>query len=140
MPFPQCALGDDIGDRADFQGFHDAGQLRAVKRLYMTAMQRVYSERSKQATRRAAQRRGLAYDIVDMADVDVYGSLLHQMRLADAVAAGELADYSVIVLGIREASLTPGIRAALQGKNVPKSASDRDLCGLLGTLTKAVSR
>ena len=125
---------DDIAERADFQAFHDDGQLVASKRLYMTATQRLYSEQSKQAARRAAAKRGLACEVVDMADVDVYGPLLHQVKFSEAVAAGELADYRVIVLGIREGSLTPGIRAALQGTNVPKAASDTDLCRLLGAM------
>ena len=124
----------DVADKVDFQAFHDDRQLRAGKRLYMTATQRIYSEQSKQATRRAAEKRGLACDIVDMADVDVYGPLLHHVKFSEAVAAGELADYRVVVLGIREASLTPGIRAALQGRNVPRAASDTDLCRLLGTM------
>ena len=125
---------DDIAERADFQAFHDDGQLSAAKRLYMTATQRLYSEQSKQAARRAAEKRGVGCDIVDMADQDVYGPLLHQVRFAEAVAAGELADYRVIVLGIREGSLTPGIRAALEGTNVPRAASDTDLCRLLGAM------
>ena len=125
---------DDVVGKVDFQAFHDSARLRAGKRLYMTATQRIYSERSVQATRRAAQKKGLAYDIVDMADVDVYGPLLHHVKFSEAVAAGELADYRVIVLGIRESSLTPGIRAALAGRNVPSKASDTDLCRLLGTM------
>ena len=118
----------------DFQSFHDDRRLEATKRLYMTATQRIYSDQSKRATRRAAEKRGLAYEVVDMSDVDVYGPLLHQVRFSEAVAAGELSDYRVIVLGIREASLTPGIRAALTGRNVPKRASDTDLCRLLGAM------
>lgn len=118
----------------DFQSFHDDRRLDAAKRLYMTATQRIYSDQSKRATRRAAEKRGLAYEVVDMSDVDVYGPLLHQVRFSEAVAAGELSDYRVIVLGIREASLTPGIRAALTGRNVPKRASDTDLCRLLGAM------
>ena len=125
---------DDVVGKVDFQAFHDSARLRAGKRLYMTATQRIYSERSVQATRRVAQKKGLAYDIVDMADVDVYGPLLHHVKFSEAVAAGELADYRVIVLGIRESSLTPGIRAALAGRNVPSKASDTDLCRLLGTM------
>ena len=121
-------------NEVDFQAFHDGAQLQAAKRLYMTATQRIYSEQSKQATQRAAEKRGLTFDVVDMSDVDVYGPLLHQVRFSEAVAAGELSDYRVIVLGIREASLTPGIRTALTGKNVPRRASNTDLCRLLGTM------
>ena len=122
----------------DFQAFHR--RLAANKRLYMTATQRIYSEQSVQATRRAAEKKGLAYDIVDMADVDVYGPLLHHVKFSEAVAAGELADYRVIVLGIRESSLTPGIRAALAERNAPRKASDTDLCRLLGTMLAPATR
>ena len=127
---------DDIAgrDKVDFQAFHNEARLRASKRLYMTATQRIYSDQSVRATRKAAEKRGLAYDVVDMSDEAVYGPLLHHVKFSEAVAAGELADYRVIVLGIREGQLTPGIRAALQGKNVPRRASDTDLCRLLGTM------
>ena len=120
--------------KVDFQAFHSEAQLDAAKRLYMTATQRIYSARSASAGQRAAHKRGLAYELVDMSDVDVYGPLLHHVKFSEAVAAGELSDYRVIVLGIREGQLTPGIRAALQGRNVPKRASDTDLCRLLGTM------
>ena len=127
---------DDIGGEreVDFQAFHDDDRLRASKRLYMTATQRIYSEHSVQATKRAAEKRGLAYDVVDMSDEQVYGPMLHHVKFSEAVAAGELSNYRVIVLGIREGQLTPGIRAALRGSNVPKRASDTDLCRLLGTM------
>ena len=129
---------DSVGkagkDAVDFQTFHDDDRLDARKRLYMTATQRIYSEQSKQATRRAAQKAGLSYDVVDMTDETVYGPMLHHVRFSQAVAAEELSDYRVIVLGIREGHLTPGIRAALQGSNVPRKASDTDLCRLLGTM------
>ena len=126
---------DDVGVRdVDFQAFHDQGQLRASKRLYMTATQRIYSEQSVRATRRAAEKKGLAYDVVDMSDQRVYGPLLHHVRFSEAVDAGELSDYRVIVLGIREGHLTPGIRAALRDSNAPRKASETDLCRLLGTM------
>ena len=126
---------DDVGVRdVDFQAFHDQGQLRASKRLYMTATQRIYSEQSVRATRRAAEKKGLAYDVVDMSDQSVYGPLLHHVRFSEAVDAGELSDYRVIVLGIREGHLTPGIRAALRDSNAPRKASETDLCRLLGTM------
>ena len=126
---------DDIGARdVDFQAFHDDGRLNATKRLYMTATERIYSKQSVRATRRAAEKKGLAYDVVDMSDQQVYGPLLHHVKFSEAVEAGELSDYRVIVLGIREGHLTPGIRSALQGSNVPRKASDTDLCRLLGTM------
>ncbi len=121
-------------DGVDFQAFHDGKRLGASKRLYMTATPRVYSEKSVGAVMRAAERIGAAVEVVDMSDEGVYGPLLHHVRFSEAVAAGELSDYRVIVLGIRERALTPGIRTALQGENVPRKASDAELCRLLGTM------
>lgn len=121
-------------NRVDFQTFHAPERLRASKRLYMTATQRIYSERSVAAAKRSAEKYGLKYEVVDMSDVDVYGPLLHHVKFSEAVAEDELSDYRVIVLGIRDNQLSPGIRSALQGKNVPARVSQMDLCRLLGTM------
>ena len=121
-------------NRVDFQTFHDAERLRASKRLYMTATQRIYSKRSVAAARRSAEKYGLKYEVVDMSDVDVYGPLLHHVKFSEAVAADELSDYRVIVLGIRDSQLSPKIRDALNSKNVPTRVSNMELCRLLGTM------
>ena len=123
-----------VKDKVDFQTFHDADKLGAVKRLYMTATPRVYSEQSKQAVHRQATKKGLSYNVVDMTDVSVYGPLLHHVKFSEAVNAGELSDYRVIVLGIREDQLTPGVRKALEDKNAPAKVSQMELCRLLGTM------
>ena len=120
--------------RVDFQAFHDASRLQAVKRLYMTATQRIYSDRSIAAAKKSAEKKGLSYNIVDMSDVDVYGPLLHHVKFSEAVAADELSDYRVIVLGIRENQLSPGILSALQGQHVPNKVSQMELCRLLGAM------
>ena len=121
-------------DKVDFQAFHEASRLQAAKRLYMTATQRIYSEKSVAAVQRAAAKKGLTYNIVDMSDVDVYGPLLHHVKFSEAVAAGELSDYRVIVLGIRQDQLSPGIRSALEEGNAPARVSEMELCRLLGTM------
>ena len=120
--------------KVDFQTFHDGQRLRTAKRLYMTATQRIYSDRSVAAAKKAAEKHGLKYEVVHMSDVDVYGPLLHHVKFSKAVAADELSDYRVIVLGIRESQLSPGIRNALQGRNVPARVSQMELCRLLGTM------
>ncbi len=92
----------------DFQEFHDDGRLCAKKRLYMTATPRLYTERSKS---RLAER---GIDVVDMGDYGVYGPELHRLPFAKAVQNGMLSDYRVIVLGVSEASVTPGLRRRLE--------------------------
>ena len=95
--------------RIDFQEFHDDRRLHARKRLYMTATPRIYTESSK---RRLAER---GIDVVDMDDQAVYGPELHRLPFKKAVERDMLSDYRVIVLGVSEASVTPGLRRRLEG-------------------------
>ena len=98
------------GDRkVDFQEFHDDARLRTRKRLYMTATPRLYTERS----RSKLAEQGVA--VVDMGDYEVYGPELHRLPFAKAVDHTMLSDYRVIVLGVSEGSVTPGLRRRLEG-------------------------
>ena len=95
--------------KIDFQEFHDDARLRTRKRLYMTATPRLYTERS----RSKLAERGVA--VVDMGDYEVYGPELHRLPFAKAVDRQMLSDYRVIVLGVGEGSVTPGLRRRLEG-------------------------
>ena len=118
--------GIDVADRkVNFQHFHH--RVKAARRIYMTATERIYKERSKSS----AKNKGL--EVVDMSDLDIYGPLLHKLKFKDAVAAGELSDYRVIVLGVHESHLTPGIRASLQRADQKARIRDDDLLRLYGT-------
>ena len=97
------------GRKVDFQEFHDDVRLQTRKRLYMTATPRLYTERSK--SKLAEQ--GVA--VVDMGDYEVYGPELHRLPFAKAVDNRMLSDYRVIVLGVGEGSVTPGLRRRLEG-------------------------
>ena len=104
------ARGDRAaGRRVDFQEFHDDARLHARKRLYMTATPRIYTEQSKSKL----AKRGI--DVVDMDDPGVYGPELHRLPFKKAVQEDMLSDYRVIVLGVGEASVTPGLRRRLEG-------------------------
>ena len=94
--------------KVDFQEFHDDVRPHARKCLYMTATPRMYSLRSRG---RLAER---GIDVVDMGDYGVYGPELHRLPFAKAVNHGRLFDYRVIVLGVSEASVTPGLRQRLE--------------------------
>ena len=98
--------------KIDFQEFHDETRLHARKRIYMTATPRMYTERSK---RKLA---GRGVDVVDMGDYGVYGPELHRLPFAKAVDHRMLSDYRVIVLGVSEGSVTPGLRRRLEGLGV----------------------
>ena len=118
--------GVDVADRkVNFQHFHH--RLGAAKRIYMTATERIYKENSK------TRAKGKGLDVVDMSDIGTYGPLLHKLKFKDAVAAGELSDYRVIVLGVHESHLTPGIRASLEHADPKAKIGEADLTRLYGT-------
>ena len=94
--------------KVNFQEFHDDERLHAHKRLYMTATPRLYTERSRS---KLAQQ---GIDVVDMSDYGVYGPELHRLSFAKAVDHKMLSDYRVIVLGVSEGSVTPGLRRRLE--------------------------
>ncbi len=100
--------GSNGARKVDFQEFHDDARLRVRKRLYMTATPRLYTERS----RSKLAERGVA--VVDMGDYEVYGPELHRLPFAKAVDHAMLSDYRVIVLGVSEGSVTPGLRRRLE--------------------------
>ena len=116
--------------KVDFQEFHDDARLRARKRLYMTATPRIYTERSK--SKLAA--RGIA--VIDMGDRDIYGPELYLLPFKKAVENRMLSDYRVIVLGVSQASVTPGLRRRLEGLDTsasPKNApTTNDMTRVLG--------
>ncbi len=116
--------------KIDFQEFHDDARLRAHKRLYMTATPRLYTERSKSKL----ARKGI--DVVDMGDYGVYGPELHRLPFAKAVDHRMLSDYRVIVLGVGEGSVTPGLRRRLEGLDTsPKrkqAPTTNDMTRVLG--------
>ncbi len=101
--------GSGDGRKVDFQEFHDDARLKSRKRLYMTATPRLYTERSR--GRLAEQ----GITVVDMGDCAIYGPELHRLPFAKAVNHGMLSDYRVIVLGVGEGSVTPGLRRRLEG-------------------------
>lgn len=115
--------------KVNFQLFHDAENLLARKRLYMTATQRIYTQTSKSNL----SQRGV--NVVDMGDVDVFGRALYHVKFKDAVTEGELSDYRVIVLGIHESNLTPSLRQAAESPDAIKAKIDQSAAArLLGTM------
>ena len=116
--------------KVDFQEFHDDTRLHSRKRLYMTATPRLYTQRSKA---KLAER---GVDVVDMGDQAVYGPELHRLPFKKAVEHRMLSDYRVIVLGVSEASVTPGLRRRLEeiegGGTGKRAPTTNDMTRVLG--------
>ena len=72
----------------------DSQQIRARKRLFMTATPRIASEASK--TR--ADTMGL--ELVSMDDRKVFGPVFHELKFSDAIRLKLLTDYRVEIIGV----------------------------------------
>ncbi|MFB7657891.1 MULTISPECIES: Helicase associated domain protein [unclassified Streptomyces] len=93
---------------------HDQEQVPAMRRLYMTATPRIWMERPAPRWRRG-ERAGeepvwdrLPEEMAcSMDDEAIYGPLLFELDLSEAIARGLLARYQIVVVELRDESLTP---------------------------------
>ena len=93
--------GIDKGTGADktegymsyYQIVHHDRHIPAKKRLYMTATPRVFADRAKQDLAE-----GDDPDCYDMNDTSIYGEEFYRMSFGEAVEAGHLTEYEVLVI------------------------------------------
>ena len=83
-------------DPSRFRLVHDGDEIRARKRLYMTATPRIYSPALKQKAEDAD------VEVDSMDDEAVYGPEFHRLGFATAVEKDLLSDYKVTVLVMSE--------------------------------------
>ncbi len=76
-----------------YQIVHHDEKIPGKKRLYMTATPRVFTERA-----RAQLAENEDPDCYDMNDEAVYGKELYRMSFGEAVKAGHLSDYEILVI------------------------------------------
>ncbi|MFF0386945.1 Helicase associated domain protein [Streptomyces sp. NPDC004286] len=93
---------------------HDQELLPAMRRLYMTATPRIWEERPPRLQRESGVEGGpAALDRLpeemacSMDDEAIYGPLLFELDLSEAIARGLLARYQIVVAEVRDDSLTP---------------------------------
>ena len=96
------------GSGSHFTKVHNADELKAKKRLYMTATPRIYSEAAKNKALKVGQ-----IALYSMDDEEQYGPEFHRMTFHDAVEQNLLSDYKVLVLNIDEAAITAPLQNAI---------------------------
>jgi predicted helicase len=89
-----AGAADNNRDVSSFVKVHDSHLVKAVKRLYMTATPRVYTENAKTQVSRED------FTAYSMDDDAIFGPEFHRLRFGQAVAADILTDYKVLVLGV----------------------------------------
>ncbi len=87
-------------DKNAFTLCHSDKNIKAKKRLYMTATPKVYSESSKA---KAKEKDNVIYS---MDDADTFGEEIYTLNFARAIALDLLTDYKVIILAVRSENLS----------------------------------
>lgn len=83
-------------DESHFVKVHDAGFIKARKRLYMTATPRVYGDEAKVKAGQADA------ELCSMDDAAFFGEEFHRLGFGEAVSKNLLSDYKVLVLAVDE--------------------------------------
>ncbi|WP_120883940.1 DEAD/DEAH box helicase [Helicobacter pylori] len=87
-------------DKNAFTLCHSDKNIKATKRLYMTATPKVYSESSKA---KAKEKDNVIYS---MDDADIFGGEIYTLNFERAIALDLLTDYKVIILAVRSENLS----------------------------------
>ncbi len=87
-------------DKNAFTLCHSDGNIKAKKRLYITATPKVYSESSKA---KAKESDNIIYS---MDDEEIFGEEIYTLNFSKAIALDLLTDYKVIILAVRKENLS----------------------------------
>lgn len=87
-------------DKNAFTLCHSDKNIKATKRLYMTATPKVYSESSKAKAKESDN------VIYSMDDAEIFGEEIYTLNFSQAIALDLLTDYKVIILAVRKENLS----------------------------------
>lgn len=87
---------------------HDQQQIPSVRRLYLTATPRVWQERQAVRDVRQGSHVRLKEEMAcSMDDPEVFGPVVFELGLADAISLGLLARYQILVMELKDPEVTP---------------------------------
>ena len=116
-----------------FVRVHNNDFLRAVRRIYMTATPRLYTDETK---KRAEENSAV---LCSMDDRPMYGDEIYRIGFGEAVKQELLSDYKVLILAVGEKDITPTLQNALTREDGTIDADDPSkLIGCINALSKKV--
>jgi superfamily II DNA or RNA helicase len=96
---------------------HNQNVIPAARRLYMTATPRIWRERPPSWEVREGVREALPEELAcSMDDPAVFGPVVFELGLADAISLGLLARYQILVAEVRDPEVTPERLAGEAGR------------------------
>ena len=117
-----------------FVKVHSNANIKAKKRLYMTATPRLYEEN----TKKKAEENSVV--LCSMDDESLYGKEFYRIGFGEAVDKGLLADYKVLILTVRDNTPLPAsVMESIQDKDKEIKTDDAvKLVGCISALSKKV--
>ena len=116
-----------------FVRVHNNDFLRAVRRIYMTATPRLYTDETK---KRAEENSAV---LCSMDDRSMYGDEIYRIGFGDAVKQELLSDYKVLILAVGENDIPPMLQNAITDSSSTIPADDASkLIGCINALSKKV--
>ena len=116
-----------------FVRVHNNDFLRAVRRIYITATPRLYTDETK---KRAEENSAV---LCSMDDRSMYGDEIYRIGFGEAVKQELLSDYKVLILAVGEKDITPTLQNALTREDGTIDADDPSkLIGCINALSKKV--
>ncbi len=100
-------------DKNAFTLCHSDGNIKAKKRLYMTATPKVYSESSKARAKESDNA------IYSMDDESIFGEEIYTLNFERAIALDLLTDYKVMILAVRKEDLS-GVTNSVNKKKISR--------------------
>ncbi len=123
-------------DKNAFTLCHSDKNIKAKKRLYMTATPKVYSESSKAKAKESDN------VIYSMDDEEIFGEEIYTLNFSKAIALDLLTDYKVMILAVRKENLS-GVtnsvnqkisRLEAEGTKLDKKLINNEfVCKIIGT-------
>tara|TARA_Y100001958_G_scaffold159169_1_gene159547 strand:+ start:2239 stop:7074 length:4836 start_codon:yes stop_codon:yes gene_type:complete len=118
-------------DDSNFTKVHDDTNLKAKKRLYMTATARVYGDGAKAKASEADA------VLASMDDPSVFGPEFHRLGFDEAVRRDLLSDYKVLVLAVDEGAVSAAFQKQLSNEDHELKLDDATrIVGCLNALAK----
>ena len=121
-------------DESHFVKVHSNENIKARRRLYMTATPRLYEEN----TKKKAEQNSVV--LCSMDDESLYGKEFYRIGFGEAVEKGLLADYKVLILTVRDNTPMPvSVMESIQDKDKEINTDDAvKLVGCISALSKRV--
>lgn len=124
-------LKDD--NESAFVRVHDNDFIRAIRRIYMTATPRLYTDE----TKKKAELNDAV--LCSMDDKSMYGDEIYRIGFGEAVENNLLTDYKVLILAVGEKDITPALQSALKNEDGTIETDDASkFVGCINALSKRV--